>query len=331
MAGISLLLLASRIRSSGVSVEPLHLKAFKRETRSAVLRVGSLGSSFARVSSVTILNPFGLDCEVGKLERGAAELAFTPRYAGVFRGIRAVVSVTDSLGLFAETQEVELEMTVEALPRSLLLADVPMLLSSMVQGDVPTGGRGSGQEMYAIESYSPGSDARDMMWKRVARSGDETMLVRVREASAKAAVGILLRLGAESPEERVRRVDLASEAIAQLGKKLVSLGVTVELACSREKGLTAADATDITSLAAAIIRVWSAQPEDADLDVATARADLLVLDSEQLADESARRFLGQKPLLLISETPGTQGSGGKTFVFSGAEDLMPLAEALLEI
>ena len=190
MACISLVLLRSRIASSEISVEPLRLKAFKRETRSAVLRVGSLGSSFARVSSVTILNPFGLDCEVGKLERGAAELAFTPRYAGVFRGIRAVVSVTDALGLFTETQEVELGVTVEALPRSLLLADMPMLLSSMVQGDVPTGGRGSGQEMYAIESYSPGSDARDMMWKRVARSGDETMLVRVREASAKAAVGI---------------------------------------------------------------------------------------------------------------------------------------------
>jgi len=155
--------------------------------------------------------------------------------------------------------------------------------------------------------------------------------VRVREASAKAAVGILLRLGAESPEEHVRQVDLASEAIAQLGKKLVSLGVNVELACSREDGLTGAEASDVTSLAAAIIRIWSAQPEDADLSATTARADLLVLDSGQLADESARRFLGQKPLLLIRDEPGTPGYGGKTFVFSGDEDLTPLAEVLLEI
>jgi uncharacterized protein (DUF58 family) len=330
MAAISLLLLRSRIGASGISVEPLRLRAFKRETRSAVLRVGSLGSSFARVSSVSISNPFGLGCEVGKLERGAAELAFTPYYAGSFTGIKAAVRVMDALGLFGETREVDLGLVVEALPRSLLMADTPMLLSLAVQGEVPTGGRGSGQEMYSIESYAPGSDARDVMWKRMARSGDETMLVRVREASAKAAIGMLLRLGSRTAEEQVRRVDLASEAIAQLGKKLVSMGVTVELACSRKGGLSSAEASNVTELAAAIIGVWSAKPESTDVDEAMARADLLVLDSEELEDESAARFLGQKPLLLLWDAAGRPSSGGKTFVFTGSEDLTPLAEVLLE-
>jgi uncharacterized protein (DUF58 family) len=330
MAAISLLLLRSRIGNSEISVEPLRLRVFKRETMSAVLRVGSLGSRFARVSSVAIQNPFGLSCEVGKLERGSAELAFTPDYAGLFRGIKAVLSVTDSLGLFEEMQRAELGLVVEALPRSLLLPDTSMLLSQMVQGEIPTGGRGSGQEMYSIESYSPGSDARDMMWKRIARSTDERMLVRTREASAKAVVGMLLKVGAGSPEEQVLRVDLASEGIAQLGKKLVSLGVKVELACSRQDGVSAASASNAAELASAIIGVWSKEAVGGDADGAASRADLLVLGSGELEERSFARFLGEKPLLLIWDTPGRPGSGGKTFVFTGVEDLTPLAEVLLE-
>ena len=330
MAALSLLLLRSRIRASDISVEPIRLRAFKRETRSAVLRVGSLGSNFARVSSVSILTPYGLTCEVGKLERGAGELAFTPKYAGLFDGIKSLVTVTDALGLFSDTREEELSLVVEALPRSLLLPDSSMLLSQMVQGEVPTGGRGSGQEMYSIESYAPGSDARDIMWKRIARSGDELMLVRAREASARAVVGMLLTLKSKSADEEVRRVDLASEAIAQLGKKLVSLGVTVELVNSSEGGLSFARASSVTELASALINIWSPSAEGGDAAGAAGRVDLLVLGAEQLEDESIGRLLVEKPSLLIWDATGRPGSGGKTFVFSGSEDLTPLLEVLLE-
>jgi uncharacterized protein (DUF58 family) len=330
MGAISLLLLSSKVRNSDITVEPLHLRMFKHETRSAVLRVGSLGSDFARVSSVSLATPFGLDAEVGKLERGAAELTFRPNFAGLFRGIKVVVTVTDSLGLFAQTQEVELPLVIESLPISLLQPDAPMLIAQMVQGEVPTGGRGFGQEMYSIEPYEAGSDAKDMMWKRIARSGGDTMQVRVREASARAVIGVLLMLRSKNDEEHVRRVDLASEAIAQLGKKLVSLGVTVEVAGTGHGETAPAGASNATELAQAIVGSWSAKAEDVATDRAVARADLIVLGPEELEDGSVTRLLGQKAALVIWDGKGRPGSGGRTFVFTGDEDLTQLVEVLLE-
>jgi uncharacterized protein (DUF58 family) len=207
---------------------------------------------------------------------------------------------------------------------------MPMLISQMVQGEVPTGGRGSGQELYSIEPYEAGSDAKDMMWKRIARSGGDPMQVRVREASAKAVVSILLTLRSETAEERVRRVDLASEAIAQLGKKLVSLGVTVELARPSHGETSWAGASNVTELAQAIVGIWSVSAEDAATDRAMARADLIVLGPEELENGSMSRFVEQKPALMIWDGPGRPGSGGRTFVFTGSEDLTQLVEVLLE-
>jgi len=330
MAAISLLLLRSRIQRSEITVEPLRLRVFKREARSAVLRVGSLGSDYARVSSASLSTSFGLDGEVGKLERGAAELTFRPAYAGLFRGIKVMVTVTDALGLFAQTQEVELPIVVESLPTALLLPDTPMLVSQMVQGEVPTGGRGSGQELYSIEPYEAGSDAKDVMWKRMARSGGDTMQVRVREASAKASVSMLLALGSKTEEERVKRVDLASEAVAQLGKKLVSLGVAIELT-SPGRIATAPGASNVAELASAIAGVWSSTEEIGPSEGDMVQADLLVLGADELEDERMGRYLGRKPSLVVWDGPGRPGTSGRVFVFTGTEDLTQLVEVLLEV
>jgi uncharacterized protein (DUF58 family) len=330
MAGISLTLLRRSIRASRVTVGPQRLRAFKRQKASAVLRVDSLGSDFARISSISVESPFGLDCEVGRLERGAAELVFTPNFAGSFQDIKVVITIADALGLFAQRQEHELGMVVESLPISLLLNDARMFISPMVQGEYPTGGRGSGQELYGVEAYSSGSDAKDLMWKRAARSGGESMQVRIREASAKAAVTMLLLLNSTSFEDQVRRVDLASEALAQLGKNLVSLGVRVELVRPNSGGSTHVGATNVNQLAAAIVSAGSMMSQGTDAKAGTGGADLLVIGPEQLDDERIRKAMERTPSLVIWDAGKRAGSGGMMFAFTGDEDLTLLAEMLLE-
>ncbi len=330
MGGLSLVLLSRGWRPSGVTTDQRRLRLFKRQSGSVVLRLGSLGSRFARVSSVSLVCPFGLRGEAGKLERGATELSFRADYAGLFRGVRAVITVTDSLGLYKRSETVDLELDVESLPRSLLLPDIPLPVAPIVQGEVSTGGRGAGQELYSIEPYAPGSDAKDVMWKRLARSHDESMQVRVREASAKASVNLLMTFGTRDPEEQVRCTDLAAEAAAQLGKKLVSMGVTLELGYRSGAEVSLARATGPTELAAAIVDMWSKRSVRAYDDSALARADLLIVDQEALGDERIAGLMRSRPVLLVRTGQAGQASWGRLFTFTGNEDLTPLAEVVLE-
>lgn len=330
MAGISLVLLRYALKGSGVKVEPARTRVFKRETGSAVLRVSTMGSEFARVSSVKLVPPFGLVGEVGRFDHGAAELSLRAAYSGVFSGTRIAVTMTDALGLFTHTEEAEPGLVVESLPRSLLLPDTPMQVSPMVQGEASTGGRGAGQELYSIEPYQPGSDAKDVMWKRVARSGDDNLQLRVREASAKASVRILLILTRTDEEVRVRHVDLASEAMAQLGKKLASLGVAVELAWSRDGRVTASAASNPIELASALMYLWSPGTVAGDAGAEMLRTDLLVTDLGMLEDERVRSLAARKPVLLLLDGRSGRASGGRLFAFSGGDDLTQLAEVLLE-
>jgi hypothetical protein len=330
MAAISLLLLRTRTRVSTLSVEPSRLRTFKRESRSTVIRIGSLGSGFAKVVTISLVAPFGLEGQVRNFERGSGELVLKPMYAGLFEGMRVAMEVTDVLGLFTQTQEVELELVVEALPRALLLPDSPQLVSPMVQGEVPTGGRGTGIELFSIEQYSAGSDAKDIMWKKMARSSDQSIHVRVREANARPSVAMFSVVSSLIPEERVELVDLTAEAMAQLGKRLLSMGVTVELARSDPGGLTVASAADVAELAAAIVRIWSGTAGSSDVHGAMARATLLILGPSQLEDVYIRNAAEGKPSLLIRTGPGQQSPGQGMFVFTGREDLTQLVEVLLD-
>lgn len=199
-----------------------------------------------------------------------------------------------------------------------------------MQGEVSTGGRGAGQELYSVEPYAPGSDAKDVMWKRLARSHDESMQVRVREASAKATVSLLMTFGTSDLEERVRYADLAAEAAAQLGKKLVSFGVTVELGCRTGGEVSSVRGTSPAELAAAIVDMWSRKSLRPYDDAALARTDLLVLDQDALKEERIAGLVRSKPVLLVRTQRTGQASWGRLFTFTGNEDLTPLTEVLLE-
>lgn len=330
MAGISLVLLRRGLRAVSVSVEPVHLSIFKGQTASSVLTARSPRPSLARVSSVVLHEPYGLRGELGRFDRGASELALTPRYAGSFDGLRVSVILTDVLGLYTHSMEFGLELTVDSLPKSLLLPESPMPVSAIVQGEVSTGGRGWGQELYSVEPYSAGSDAKDVMWKRMARSEDEKMQVRVREASARANVTILWVTGELNDEEQVARTDQAAEAMAQLGKRFVSLGVTVDLVHSHRGGVSYARASNLAELVTGVMHLWKNEDARAGLESLLLSADLLVIGQEVLTDGRVETMLGERPILVLREVAGQPWSGGTIFSFSGEEDLSQLVEVLLE-
>jgi hypothetical protein len=330
MAGVSLLLLRYSYATTNASVEPSRLRMFKQRTRSVVLRVGAQRSGFAQVSSVTVLSPPGLTVEAGKLERGAMELSFSPEYAGSFSGFRAVIGVADPMALFAQTREVQLDLVVDVLPLSLLLEDRPLIVAPMTYGEVPSGTRGAGQEHYDVEPYAPGLDAHDLMWKRIARFGEDELQVRVREASTKGDVGIVVAMRGDKSERKVVRTDLASEAIAQIGKRLISFGVRVELVYSRQGRARGRMVSNVVELADWIVESWSGDASGDGLHAALARADLAILGPQEYEDGVEATPAGSRLTLVIWDRSGRPDPGGRFFVFTGADDLAPLAEAILE-
>lgn len=335
MAAISLILMRRGIGTVSLSVDPHHVNVFKGHSISTVVSIRSPRASLARVSRVEFIGPFGMVGILGKLDRGRAELSLTPSYAGEFSGSRIVVTLSDVLGLYSHMRVFDLDLTVDSLPISLLLPESPMQVSTAVHGDVSTGGRGSGQELYAVESYSPGSDAKDVMWKRLARSEDEKMHVRVREATSKAVV-VLLYVTKRGPDPRtaVVRMDMASEAVAQVGRRLVSLGVSVEVAHQSDAGLSVGRASSEHELVGAIAEgLWrnGAGSDAGSSGSFLAPSDLLMVGQEMLEDERVARWLEERmPVLLLSGEASHTWSGTPIFTFSGGEDLSQLTEVLLE-
>jgi uncharacterized protein (DUF58 family) len=342
MAGVSLLLLRRSQRAWRAEVEPTRLRMFKRTTRSALLRVSATGPRYARVYSVSVTGPFGVKIGQGELDEGKGgattmELSFTPSYAGPFAGFRALLGVADPLMLFTQTCEVRLDLAVEALPTSLLLQERQIAVSPVTSGEVPTGTRGYGQEHYDIEPYVPGSDANDLVWKRVARHGEDELLVRVREGSMRGDVSMVVALRANTSERRVVRGDLASEAIAQVGKRLTSLGVRVEVAYARQGGLVVRSASNLVELSEAIVESWRGDAVGEELRRALSQADLGVYGPDEYEEhQRSASQEGPRLTLVVWDRSGHPDPGGRYYAYAGDvdggddDDLTPLAEAMAE-
>lgn len=315
--------ICSRLRYFSVSAEPNYRRVFKHETASVVLRLSSVGSGYARVASLSLLAPYGMTGEVGPPKRGSSELSLRPGYSGVFDQISILLQVKDALGIFEEKQVVGLDLVVDSLPLALLTPAMPPSLLPLVQGESPTGARGFGQELYSVEPYEPGSDSKDVMWKRVARSDQDALLVKAKEASVRSRVTVAVELGADSPEQRAVRRDLVSEALASIGREFVSLGVVMVVVYSYGKVTSSSTAANLAQLADATMAIWSGDSYDPRLVEAASDADVMVLGPEALD-----RPLPAGKVVLLIEDRGTIARAGE-YVFTGDEDLTPLVEEVL--
>jgi len=322
-AALSLIAISLRLRSFTLTADPKYRRVFKRDTTSVVLRLTSAGSAYARVASLTLLAPYGMTGEVGTLRTGSAELSLQPRYSGVFDHILVTVQVTDALGIFEQKQVVTLDLVVDSLPLALLAPAISPALLPLVQGESPTGARGFGQELYSVEPYEPGSDSKDVMWKRVARSETEALLVKAKEASVRSRVVIAVRLGADSPELRVVRRDLVTEALASIGREFIALGVVMTVVCSYGKITSSSSAASLAELADATMRIWAEEVYDARIEEVANGADVVMVGPEALAGP----LPFDRPVLLIDERG--EAPRGRAYVFTGAEDLTPLVEEVL--
>ena len=336
IAAVSLLTLRLSRRDVAVlSVQPQRLRAFKLERAVLTLNVTRarrrrwMGWLSLRVDTVRM--PGGVDADFRAVSQTAVEVTAIPRYAGRYRGLGAKYELNDPLGIFGEFGEAEFEdFTIDVLPLALLAPARRVVIPAVTMGEKPAGRRGAAQELYAIDEYHPFAETKEILWKRAAaRTPDERLLIRVREANVPRSLKIGLLEAVERGSGRPVWMDSTTEAVAAIGMILLRGGTEVEVLRSSPGGVAHLSASNPDELANLVVEMWT--PVDASHlpDVAT-EADFLVTGLEELDRTAVSEAARGKPSLLVLGGPGSPPRmTGRTTVYTGAESVVRVVSEVL--
>jgi hypothetical protein len=346
MAAFSVAIFEFAVRGGvTVSTEGEHFKAFKGEEYETVLTIESRATDWIGSTLPTVSLETGRLIKAESLEGGRVRLLFLGTYAGRSDGVDIGISITDPLRLLKKLDHVvHSELVVDTLPRSLLAPGIPRRLTIFGFGDQPTGYPGPGQELYGLDEYHSG-DTKDIIWKRVAKSPEEALVARVREASVRDVVRVGVVRFAERGDARAAWVDLLCEALGQIGMEVFEMGATLTIlyhsqrvgaqgrpegADDRPPGLTEARARDPVELAEAVM-ACSAAKGSREIERVLSSADFVITGLKEINDEKMATRLAEKPILLISEeTAPSSTFAASSVIYSGKENLFPLVRNVLE-
>jgi len=322
----SLLLLYWNAKRFRARSRPAILRVFKGDESSTevLLEAGSL--RWLRPASLLIEGTLGFEARVAKVRDRSFGVAILPRYSGTFKATAATLGGLDCLGAFRSNRPIPFELTVECLPIALLQPKEPLRFSPLRVGENPVGMKGTGQELYALEDYHPDADPKDILWKRVARAEDDSVPLRVRESNLRASVTVGFELTWETREQGAKRVDLGLEALALIGRVLLTAGTELEVAYRREGSTLKSRAREELELADLIIDVSNLTPGSEIADRG-AKYDLLITTEEGEGALDPRKGI---PTLVISEDPNVASIPRDAFVFTGSEDLSLLTLRVLD-
>ncbi|HEV2225874.1 MAG TPA: DUF58 domain-containing protein [Nitrososphaerales archaeon] len=330
IVAVETLVLLGYARLSSAIILPSRIRAFKNEKSAATLRLGSFRSKLVGSRRFVVVTPYGLECAVGEFRAGSGALTLEPSRAGRFENLALKLFDEDILGLFAMETLVPLNgFVLESLPSSLRAPSLPVLVSPISLGDIPAGRRGGGQELHMVEEYHPGLDAKDVIWRRVAQSPTEELVSRTRESSIRQAVTLGISFTWKSDESRVVLLDLAAEALGQITKPLLELGILVRISFVSQARISSFESSSLGELAEAILALTDIDNVGFTEEPISA-SDIVVAEKTSFFEDRRQALWRTGPVLLISETPAHPDFGDKVFVFTGREDLTALVEAVIE-
>ncbi len=305
-----------------------HLRGFKGDTLStkATLRSRRLGWISTRAYSQIA----GADEAVVGIQDGTITLPFETKYAGRFRGMKLRLEFSDPLQLFSKIHEINYEdFTLDVLPLSLLRPPTARRAMMLTMGEEPAGAPGMGQELFNVDEYQPFSDTKNIIWKRVARSADQSLFVRIRESNVPHMIRIGL-LDAAQRDERLGWVDLLCEGAGLLGKELIDLGCQLEVSHGSPSGLIVHNVSDLQDLAEALF-AFSGSASGAQFAYQLIdQSDVVVTGLREVEEPGIARALSRKPSLLIHESASPMHLGDRSVVFSGSESIFPLVARVVE-
>jgi hypothetical protein len=336
--------LATSGGSLTVSSEGGHVIIMKGEEYETILTVESRGNGWIGSAPTTFSLETGQLMEVEPLPDGTRiRLRFLGKYAGRSQGVKVGISFTDPLKLFKRLdQMVSTELVLDTMPLSLLAPEVQRRLKVIGYGERSTGYAGQGQELYKLDDFNPGY-TKDIVWRRVAKSADEALVARVREANVTDVLRIgVVRFAERGDDDRAEWTDKLCEALGEVGREILETGASPVLLYhhgprgdgtseeERSRGMTRIEAEDIDELAEAVMSC-SVASDSRDVESVVADSDLVVTGLRELEDERMAMVIAQKPLVLLHEKASPLPAfAGRSVIWTGKEDLLPLIRKTLE-
>jgi uncharacterized protein (DUF58 family) len=327
-AAFSLMLLELFVGRS-IRIEPADwkLKGFKNETIQTTLRIRGVLSSWVALNFASVGNDY-LGSQAHFLDKHTIRLKLAPRYAGRLEGLQVNVLAKDSFGLFLKHRPtVEVALTIDVLPLSLVSAVRKVALSPLALGEKPSGAHGGGQEVYSLDTYNPDYDAKNIAWKRVARNPDEKLVVKMRESNIPELFTLGVVDNLDGSGDRPYWTDLVCEALGTLGRSLIDLGVDVELIAPSGQGIFLDSVEDLSE---AILIVSSSKRKKDTASELILRSDIVITNEFSMEDPGLLRLLFEKPRILLSRETSLFGKSRNTVHFSGSENVLQILGRALE-
>jgi hypothetical protein len=258
-ATASLLLFLSRDPSKlSIIARPELVRLLKGESVPVELAVASGASSWLSLSSALAPSASGFSFENVRDQRG--KFTVGAKYAGRYTRLSLSARFVDVLELFERTETVRPQtFIIEVLPHSLTEPPSKPNLVTVTSGEVPAGLRGGGQEFYGLEPYTGVQESRDILWRRVARSPDQSISARLREANIPGTVAV--SLVEAKPADRPVWMDAATEAMGRIGVTLIELGIAFEVIVPGSNRPTIR-ATNANELADLLMEMWKYDDTD---------------------------------------------------------------------
>jgi len=160
----------------------------------------------------------------GKSERIYAALSLATRGRAGLNEL--IISTRFPFGFFEKAKKIKLPGEVVVMP-SLILMGADSEVSGTQAGEVHSGKKGIGSELFCFRPYVPGDHPHWIDWKATARSGE--ILVKENEQELEQSVALILKIPRSRPEPDSReREDLIQKAFG-LSRLFLDRGFRVRL------------------------------------------------------------------------------------------------------
>lgn len=255
-------------------------------------------------------------------------LAVSSAFSGVFSGWSLQVGRLDPLGLFMRSEERTLDLSAEFLPRSLLTKREGVVVRAAMLGDRPAGGRGFGQEFYSAELYDTSHDSKGILWKRHAKMGGDTLMVRVGEANIPETLTVcLLESQKRIPRELPAWMDLASEAISLIGITCLDSGSNLRVIHQVGGEAASAEARDLKGLADVLTWLWG-EPTFKRVQ-GLPESGIVVTGEPEIQNPEIFGLLLKKPSVVLTFSRGKVSYSPRVVFFTGKENISALVSGVL--
>ncbi len=327
---ISLILfIRSFTKSLEITIDPSYLKTFKGDDELVAISLRSPLSRWMTVGISHIMIGAGVETRIREMRRESIEISFTPKYAGRFSSPKVALELVDMFGFFAQSAQTDkVDLVIDSLPYSLLSPVNKPRIFPLSLGEKPTNLRGLGQEFYGIDEYSPFTDSKDILWKRISRNPDR-LAVKVRASNIPHLVKIGLIECVSRGEDRIKWMDLVCEGIGTCAKTFLSFGCKVDILYHTHEGISVTSASSHEELTESIMEASVGQSStEGALEIAE-ESDIIVTGMQETEDTIVAKLLADKPVLLIEERSSPLLLGKKYLVFSGEQDVTSLTSLVI--